>query len=274
MAEAPQPVELSVSATGALERDLRAAIDGDVDFSRAGQTLYATDASHYRQVPIGVVFPRHADDVIAAMTVCRRHEVPVLSRGGGTSLAGQGCNVAVVLDHSRYFNRILEIDPDRRIARVQPGCVLDTLRDAAEAHGLTFGPDPSTHAWCTLGGMIGNNACGVHSVMAGKTVDNVHRLKVVCYDGTELDVGPTEPSALEEKIAGGGRKGEIYAGLKSLRDQHANQIRESFPDIPRRVSGINLDQLLPENDFQLARALVGTEGTCATILEATVRLVP
>jgi len=257
----------------ALARDLADAVRGEVDFSDAARTLYATDASHYRQTPIGVVMPRDAEDVVAAMAVCRRHDVPVLGRGGGTSLAGQGCNAAVVFDHSRDFNRVLEIAPRRRLARVEPGCVLDTLRGAAEAHGLTFGPDPSTHAWCTLGGMIGNNACGVHSVMAGKTVDNVESLEVLTWDGVRMRVGPTGEAELARRIAAGGREGEIYAGLRAIRDRAEAAVRREFPDIPRRVSGYNLDELLPERGFHVARALVGTEGTCVTILEATLRLV-
>jgi FAD/FMN-containing dehydrogenase/Fe-S oxidoreductase len=236
--------------------------------------MYAADASHYRQMPIGVVVPRSAAEVEAAMAVCREHGAPVLMRGAGTSLAGQCCNVAVVLDVARYLNRILELDPARRIARVEPGVVADHLRQAAERHDLTFGPDPSTVQWCTLGGMIGNNACGKHSVFAGRTSDNVLSLDILTYDGLRLTVGATSEEELRAIIAAGGRRGEIYAGLKAVRDQYAALVRERFPRIPRRVSGFNLDELLPENGFHVARALVGTEGTCATVLEATVRLVP
>jgi FAD/FMN-containing dehydrogenase/Fe-S oxidoreductase len=151
--------------------------------------------------------------------------------------------------------------------------VLDTLRAAAEAHGLTFGPDPATHRHCTLGGMIGNNSCGVHSVTAGRTEDNVHELDVLTYDGLRLRVGPTPNDALARILAGGGRRAEIYAGLRALADRYADLIRARYPDIPRRVSGYNLPALLPENGFDVARALVGTESTCAIVLEATVRLV-
>ena len=163
--------------------------------------------------------------------------------------------------------------PAAHRARVQPGLVLDTLRDAAEEHRLTFGPDPSTHSRCTLGGMIGNNSCGTHSLLAGKTVDNVNTLDLVLYDGTRMTVGPTSDADLAAIIAGGGRRGEIYAKLAALRDRYAALIRERYPQIPRRVSGYNLDQLLPENGFNVARALVGTEGTCAVVLEADVRLI-
>ncbi len=256
-----------------LETQLRAALEGDVRFSDGDRALYATDASNYRQVPIGVVVPRSVEDVIAAVAVCRRHDVPVLSRGGGTSLGGQCCNVAVVIDWSKYLNSVLEIDPDARTARVQPGCVLDDLRDAAGEHGLTFGPDPATHSHCTLGGMIGNNSCGVHAVMSGRTSDNIVSLDVLTYDGVRMTVGATNDRELSAIIAGGGRRGEIYHDLAYLRDRYSPLVRERFPDIPRRVSGYNLDELLPDNGFNVARALVGTEGTCVAVLEATVQLI-
>jgi FAD/FMN-containing dehydrogenase/Fe-S oxidoreductase len=257
----------------ALAAELKDEIQGEVRFDDGSRALYATDGSNYRQVPIGVVIPKSVDDVIATVGACRKHGAPVLSRGGGTSLAGQCCNVAVIMDMSKYLNRILELDPEKKIARVEPGCVLDNLRDAAEKHHLTFAPDPSTHTHNTLGGMIGNNSCGVHSVMGGKTVDNVIELDVLLYDGTRMKVGRTGEQELEDIIAAGGRRGEIYQRLKSLRDRLADQIRVRYPKIPRRVSGYNLDDLLPENSFNVARALVGTESTCAVILEATLRLV-
>ena len=261
-----------VDARG-LERALAQSIRGEVRFDPGSRALYATDSSNYRQVPIGVVVPRDREDVLETLALCRRFGAPILGRGAGTSLAGQCCNVAVVLDTSKYFNRILEVDPERRTARVEPGAVLDDLRDAAERHGLTFGPDPATHACCTLGGMIGNNSCGVHSVMAGKTDDNVLELEVVAGDGTLLTVGKTSDADLARILTEGGRRAEIYAGLRELRDRYAALIRSRYPAIPRRVSGYNLPHLLPENGFDLARALVGSEGTCAFVLEAKVRLV-
>src|SRR5579864_3994757 len=184
----PVPKSSRADASG-LAESLRSRIVGDVRFDDGSRALYSTDGSNYRQVPIGVVLPRDADDVLTAISVCREFGAPLLCRGGGTSLAGQCCNVAVVLDFSRYMSKILEIDPARRIARVQPGVVLDTLRNAAEKHHLTFGPDPASHDRCTIGGMIGNNSCGVHSVMAGKTDDNIEELEVVTYDGVRLKVG-------------------------------------------------------------------------------------
>ncbi|HEY8742705.1 MAG TPA: FAD-binding oxidoreductase, partial [Chloroflexota bacterium] len=254
--------------------ELASAIAGEVRFDDGSRALYATDASNYRQLPIGVVLPRTVDDVVTAIAIARRHGAPVLARGGGTSLAGQCCNVAVVIDTSKYLRSALEVNPQTRLARVQPGMVLDDLRDAAELHHLTFGPDPSTHNRCTLGGMIGNNSCGAHSPMAGKTVDNVEELDVLTYDGLRMRVGKTSDAELDQIIREGGRRGEIYGQLKGLRDRYGDLVRQRFPKLSRRVSGYNLEQLLPENGFHVARALVGTENTCVTVLEATLNLVP
>jgi FAD/FMN-containing dehydrogenase/Fe-S oxidoreductase len=257
----------------ALEAALLRQLRGEVRFDNGSRALYATDGSNYRQIPIGVVIPRDTEDVMAAIAVCREYGAPVLCRGGGTSLAGQCCNVAVVLDFSKYMAKILELDPERRIARVQPGVILDHLRSAAEKHDLTFGPDPASHSRCTLGGMIGNNSCGVHSVMAGKTDENIDELEILTYDGVRMRVGRTSDSQLATIMGEGGRRGEIYAGLKAIRDEYGGRVRQRFPNIPRRVSGYNLNYLLPENGFHVARALVGSEGTCVTVLEATCRLV-
>ena len=271
---APLPFHAGADIVRALEARLRQAVTGEVQFDPASRALYATDSSNYRQVPIGIVCPRNMDDVAATVAACREYGAPVLSRGAGTSLAGQCCNVAVVMDFSRHLDRILAIDRERRQAHVQPGVVLDRLRDEAERVGLTFGPDPATHRWCTLGGMIGNNSCGVHSVMSGKTDDNIDELDILTYDGVRMRVGATPPDMLEAHIREGGRVGEIYAGLARIRDRYGDLVRAQFPKIPRRVSGYNLDFLLPENGFNVARALVGSEGTCVTILEVTARLVP
>jgi FAD/FMN-containing dehydrogenase/Fe-S oxidoreductase len=287
IASAPRAVSSTTSAAGlaqALRRALRGGSESDVRFDAGSRALYATDASNYRQVPIGVVLPHDADDVLAAISVCREFGAPLLCRGGGTSLSGQCCNVAVVLDFSRYMSRIVEIDPARRIARVQPGVVLDDLRNAAEKHHLTFGPDPASHDRCTIGGMIGNNSCGVHSVMAGKTDENIEQLNVVTYDGVRMKVGQdfigggadafVRPGGPGVSGRGGSdRTTQIHNSLKQISDQYADLIRQKFPNIPRRVSGYNLNYLLPENGFNIARALVGSEGTCVTVLEATCRLV-
>ena len=260
------------SAHRELEARLKAKLRGDVLFDSGSRALYATDASNYRQLPVGVILPRNAADVEAALEACRSVGAAVLPRGGGTSLAGQCANVAVVFDFSRHMKGLTSIDPAAKLAVVQPGIVLDRLREAAEKHHLTYGPDPATHSRCTLGGMIGNNSCGVHGLLAGKVVDNVASLDIVLYDGTRMNVGRTSAEELESIIRAGGRKGAIYAGLKSIRDRYADLVRERFPRIPRRVSGYNLDELLPENGFNVARALVGSEGTCATVVSATLNL--
>src|SRR6202162_2917746 len=189
LAKASQSAQVDAAGLAeALRAEIRGEVRDNVRFDRGARALYATDGSNYRQVPIGVVLPRDAGDVMATVALCRQFGAPLLCRGGGTSLAGQCCNVAVILDFSRYMARILEINPGRRIARVQPGVVLDSLRTAAEKHHLTFAPDPASHDRCTLGGMIGNNSCGVHSVMAGKTDDNIEALEVLTYDGVRLKV--------------------------------------------------------------------------------------
>ncbi len=260
------------AASDALERALKQTVRGEVRFDNGSRALYATDASNYRQIPIGLVIPLDEADVVATVNACRAFGAPVLSRGAGTSLAGQCCNVAVVMDFSKHLTKIVELNPEALRARVEPGIVLDRLRDAAEVHHLTFAPDPATHSRCTLGGMIGNNSCGVHALMGGKTVDNVNDLDILLYDGTRMNVGATSDGELAAIIAAGGRKGQIYAGLKEIRDKYAPLIRQKFPRIPRRVSGYNLDELLPEFGFNVARALVGSEGTCVTVLSAGLRL--
>src|ERR1700719_5342165 len=252
-AELARAAKSAVVDASALASALRRHVRGDVRFDDGSRALYATDGSNYRQVPIGVVLPHDPDDVLAAISACREFGAPLLCRGGGTSLAGQCCNVAVVLDFSKYMASILEIDPARRIARVQPGVVLDHLRNAAEKHHLTFAPDPATHDRCTLGGMIGNNSCGVHSVMAGKTDDNIEALEVLTYDGLRLKVGenfieaygaadafvrPHDPKASGRSAD---RANQIGASLKQIASKYGDLVRQRFPQIPRRVSGYNLN---------------------------------
>jgi len=261
------------TALAACRRELERLLPDDADFSDAARALYAVDASNYRQVPLGVVRPRSADDVVVITALCREHGLPVLMRGGGTSQNGQCVNEAIVLDCSRHMNRVLEIDVTSRTALVEPGVVCDTLKAEAEKVGLTFGPDPATHSRCTLGGMIGNNSCGPHSMLAGKTVENVVALEVLTADGARFWVGPTDDESLARILAREDRQAEIYAALLALRDEHAARIRERFPTIKRRVSGFNLDRLLPENGFDIAQALVGSEGSCVSILQARVRLI-
>ncbi|HSN10868.1 MAG TPA: FAD-binding oxidoreductase, partial [Propionibacteriaceae bacterium] len=268
----------SVPVTRSLVERLRAEVQGEVRFDPGSRATYSTDSSNYRQVPIGVVLPRTVEDVIATVQACREHGVPITSRGGGTSLAGQTTNVAVIIDFSKYLNAVVSIDPDARTAVVEPGCNLDKLRAAAREHGLTYGPDPATHDRNTLGGMIGNNSCGTHSVMAEfygpgpLTVHQVVDLDILTYRGERLTVGATSEEELDEIIGRGDAVSGIYRSLRELRDRHEQAIRTDFPHIPRRVSGFNLDQLLPEAGFDVAKALVGTEGTCVTVLHATVKL--
>ncbi|HEX2027448.1 MAG TPA: FAD-linked oxidase C-terminal domain-containing protein [Nitriliruptorales bacterium] len=270
----PRPAGGRSVDVGTLAADLSRTIDGEVRFDAGSRHLYSTDASNFRQVPIGVVVPRTVQDVIDTVALCRRHGAAVTSRGGGTSLAGQACNVAVVIDFSKYVTDIIDIDVEARTATVRPGLVLDDLRARTAEHGLTWGPSPSTHNSCTIGGMLGNNACGMHAFAFGRAEDNVEELDVLLHDGTRMTVGATSDGELRRTIAAGGREGEIYGQLRELRDRHADRIRARFPDIPRRVSGYNLIELLPENGFHVARALVGTEGTCVTILGAKLQLNP
>jgi FAD/FMN-containing dehydrogenase/Fe-S oxidoreductase len=267
---------------GQVERDIQSALqeklEGEVRFDAGSKAMYAVDASNYRQVPIGIVVPRSKQDVVNTVSVCRQFGLPILSRGGGTSLAGECCNAAMVMDWSKYLRGVLEMNLEERYARVLPGTVCDELRDAAmqeSGRKLTWGPDPATHNHCCFGGMIGNNSCGAHAQMSGKTDKNIEELEILLYDGTRMVVGWTTGAEMDAIIQRGGRTGEIYDKLRSLRDRYADLIRSRYPDIPRRVSGYNLDQLLPGKDgrFNIARALVGSEGTLVTVLEAKCRLI-
>ena len=253
---------------------LRRSIDGEVRADNAALALYAADASVYRQVPLGVVIPRHEEDVMRTLALARENRLPILARGGGTALAGQACNAAMVLDFSKYMNSIRHIDAKRGLAVVEPGVVQAQLNAAVAPEGLFFAPDPSTKDRCTIGGMIGNNSCGAHSAAHGKTVDNVEALDVALYDGTRLALGAGGEGEIFAAAVRGGREGEIYTATRALAERSADEIRRRYPKIPRRVSGYNLDELLPERGHNLARALVGSEGTLGVTLAATLRLVP
>ena len=262
------PAELEM-----LEQDLAASVDGEVRFDAGTRGAYSTDGSNFRQVPIGVVLPRTVEAGAATVAVCRAHGVPLLSRGGGTSLAGQCTNTAVVIDWSKYCDRVLDVDAEQRTCVVEPGIVLDVLNDQLKPAGLRFGPEPATHMNCTLGGMIGNNSCGATAQRTGKVVDNVAALEVLLYDGTRFWCGPTsddEFAAIERR---GDQRARIYRRLRQLRDTYGDQIRATYPDIPRRVSGYNLDSLLPEHGFDVAGLLVGSESTLVTVLRAKLKLV-
>ncbi|MEU5676868.1 FAD-binding and (Fe-S)-binding domain-containing protein [Streptomyces rochei] len=242
-----------------LEAALRRAVGGEVGFDVTSRALTTMDASNYRRVPLGVVAPRDADDVAAVLEVCRAHGTPVVARGGGTSIAGQATGTGVVLDFTRHMNRLIDLDPGTRTAVVQPGLVLDRLQEAAAPHGLRFGPDPSTHSRCTLGGMIGNNSCGSHSVAWGTTADSVRELSVLTARGRSLRLGVDWAGA--------------PPGLRELVSGESARLRTGFPDLPRRISGYALDALLPERGADVARSFCGSEGTLGVLTEAVVRLV-
>ncbi|MFJ5023331.1 FAD-binding and (Fe-S)-binding domain-containing protein [Streptomyces goshikiensis] len=250
-----------MTSPGELERTLRSQLRGEVDFGAAARALTTMDASNYRRVPAGVVAPRDAGDVAAALRICADAGFPVVPRGGGTSIAGQATGVGVVLDLTRHMNALVSVDPVARTAVVQPGLVLDRLRDAVRPYGLAFGPDPSTHARCTLGGMIGNNACGAHSVAWGTTADNVTELAVTAYGGSSYRLGTGwagAPEGLRELVAG--NLAVLRTGLSG--------------GFSRRISGYGgLDALLPERGVGVARAFCGSEGTLGVVTEAVVRLV-
>ncbi len=254
---------------------LRSDVQGEVRFDRGSLGLYAQDASNYFHVPLGVVIPKSASDVAATLSACREHGAPVTSRAGGTALAGQTANEAVVLDFSKYMNHILELDPGARRARVEPGVICDQLVAAARPHGLTWGPKPATHDHCCFGGMLANNCGGMHAQYAGTAVHNVESLRVLTYDGMPLELGPLQERDLDREAREPGDSGRLFAKLREFRERYAERIRAGFPRLPRRVSGYNLDQLLagPDGSFNLARALVGSEGTCVTMLEAKLCLV-
>jgi FAD/FMN-containing dehydrogenase/Fe-S oxidoreductase len=267
------PAKFDEARRERLRRGLAAAMRGEVRFDATTRAAYASDSSNYRQVPLGVTFPLDHEDVRAAARITAEAGAPLLARGAGTSLAGQCCNEAVILDMSRHMTRIVWVNPEDRSARAEPGVVLDDLRRAAERYGLTFGPDPATHAWCTLGGMIGNNSCGTHALYAGKTSDNLVRLRLVLAGGEELEVGAYPPEALSQAMGSGGRLGALLSGLKAIHQRYGALVAARFPQIPRRVSGFNLDELSRDGAMHVARALAGTESTCALTTEATVSLV-
>lgn len=246
---------------------------GEVAGDAGRRAQYAADASNYRQVPLAVVFPRERRHVLNALAVCRALKVPVTARGAGTSTSGQAVGAGVVLDLSRYFNRLIALDPAGGTATVEPGMVLDDLQRAAGRHGLLFGPDPSTHSRCTLGGMIGNNACGTHSLAWGRTADNVAELEVVTYRGTVVRLGQLTREQVDEAVAADDDRGRLIGALHRLAQDNLATLRAELGRFPRQVSGYALEHLLPERRFDLAKAFVGSEGTLAVVLSATLRLI-
>ncbi|MFI0590895.1 FAD-binding and (Fe-S)-binding domain-containing protein [Streptomyces griseus] len=273
----PSPVAspASPAASPDFVAALRSAVRGTSDFGATARALTTMDASNHRRVPLGVLAPRDAEDIAAALAVCREHGVPVVARGGGTSIAGQATGTGLVLDLTRHLRTVLDLDPAARTAVVQPGVILDDLRAAAAPHGLTFGPDPSTHSRCTLGGMIGNNSCGAHSVAWGTTADNVRALSVVRYGGEALRLEQGSGARPEGVRGTRGATALGPEGVTELIASHLALLRTGYPDLPRRISGYALDALLPEHPGgpDPVRAFCGSEGTLGVVTEATVRLV-
>ncbi len=223
-----------------LQAELERNVEGEVRFDAGSKAMYAVDASNYRQVPIGIVVPKTKEDVVQTVAACRKYGAALVSRGGGTSLGGQTCNVAIVIDWTKYLHGVLDINTDERWARVLPGTICDELRSKAlevSNNLLVWGPDPATHNHCAFGGMIGNNSCGAHAQMSGKTDNNVEELDILLYDGTRMTVGWMTDEELQREISRGGRIGDLYRKLRSLRDNYTDLIRAKYPPIPRRVSG-------------------------------------
>jgi FAD/FMN-containing dehydrogenase/Fe-S oxidoreductase len=260
--------------TGDLERELRRVVEGEVRFDAYSRLLYSTDASMYQVEPIGVVLPRSKDDVHAVLELANRYNVPVLPRGGGTSLAGQTVNHAIVLDFSKYMHRVLEVSQEERWCRVQPGLVQDELNAHVRPLGLLFGPDTSTSNRATIGGMSGNNSAGSHSIAYGKTLDHVLELACLLADGSEVVLRDLTPEELQAKCRADGLEGQVYREVRRLVDDHADEIRARYPRIMRRVSGYNLDEFVKPQPFGLHRLAVGSEGTLVVVVEMKMRLVP
>ena len=258
-----------------LRADLAARLDGEVRFDKITRGLYSTDASVYRIEPVGVAIVRSRDDILAAIACCREHGCSITARGGGTSQAGQAIGPGLQLDTSKYFNRLLEVNVEERWARVEPGIVLDELNAQLASHGLRFAPDISTASRATIGGMISNNSSGARSVLYGKTIDHVLELDVALGDGSVAHLGPLTAQALETACAGATLAAEGYRTVRRLAARHTDEIARRYPRILRRVGGYNLDAFTPsDTPFNLARLIVGSEGTLGVIVEARLNLVP
>jgi FAD/FMN-containing dehydrogenase/Fe-S oxidoreductase len=258
-----------------LQRDLETAIDGEVRFDRVSRALYSTDASVYQIEPLGVVIPRSHEAVIRAVEIAARHDVSITPRGGGTSQAGQSIGAGLVLDTSKHLNRILEINPDERWARVEPGVVLDELNAALRPHQLRFAPDVSSASRATVGGMMANNSSGARSVLYGKTIDHVHEQRVVLSDGSLVHFRPLTAAQLERAQSGDSIAARAYRAIPELGVRHAAEIERRFPKVLRRVGGYNLDAFVdPARPVDLTRIVVGSEGTLGFIVDAKIGLVP
>ena len=257
--------------------ELTRRVDGEVRFDPYSRLLYSTDASIYQMEPIGVVIPRTTDDVQAVVEFAAGEGIPVLPRAGGTSLAGQTVNHAIVLDFSKYLNNVLEVNAEEGWARVQPGIILEQLTKQVANHGLQYAPDPTTANRACVGGGIGNNTCGAHSVIYGKTLDHIKELDVVLSDGSRAHFAPLTASELEGRLSAGGLEGDIYRGVMRIAAEQQVEIERTYAKIQRRVSGYNLDEFVPQaglaGPVNLARMVVGSEGTLCVVTEAKVNLV-
>ena len=258
-----------------LQRELEGAIDGEVRFDKVSRALYSTDASVYQIEPLGVVIPKSPEAVIRAVTIAARHGVPITPRGGGTSQAGQSIGAGLVLDTSKYLNRVLEIDADQRWARVEPGVVLDDLNFTLRQYNLRFAPDVSSASRATVGGMMANNSSGARSVLYGKTIDHVREQRVVLADGSLAHFRPLREAELERAQQGDSVEARAYRAVPELGVRHAAEIERRFPKVLRRVGGYNLDAFVdPSRQVDLTRIIVGSEGTLGFIVDAKIALVP
>ena len=262
------------SERGDIENALKRRVSGEVRFDPFSRVLYSTDASIYQMEPVGVVIPRNVEDVLAVIDVAKENGVPVLPRAGGTSLAGQTVNHAIVTDFSKYLNQIIEVNQEEQWARVQPGIVLDDLNRQLLPYGLMYAPDPTTSSRACVGGGVGNNTCGAHSVIYGKTLDHIKELDVILSDGTQTHFQPLEAHELEAKLSGTGLESNIYRGVRRLAQENAAEIEARYPNIMRRVSGYNLDEFLTDSPFNMTKMVVGSEGTLCVVTEVKINLVP
>ena len=257
-----------------LAEELRKRVSGEVRFDPFSRVLYSTDASIYQMEPVGVVIPRNEEDVQAVVEIARDNRVPVLPRAGGTGLAGQSVNHAIVMDFSKYLNQVVELNREENWVKVQPGIVLDQLNRYLAAHGLQYAPDPTTSNRACVGGGIGNNTCGAHSVIYGKTLDHIMEVDVVLSDATRAHFQTLEPHELEIRLRGEGLESDIYRGVLQIARENLTEIESRYPKIMRRVSGYNLDSFLGEEPVNLTKMVVGSEGTLCVVTEAKVNLVP
>ncbi len=266
--------ELTSRELADLASELQGQVEGDVRLDRHARLLYATDASIYQMEPIGVVLPRSAHDVAAVVRTASRYGVPVLPRGGGTSLAGGTVNHALVLDFSKYMNSVVEVQPEERWARVQPGLVVNHLSQAVAGYGLQYAPDPVTSNRATIGGGIGTNSCGAHSVIYGKTLDHILGVDVVLSDGSNARFGALAGDDLARKLEDDSLEGKLYREVQAIANTHREEVARRFPKILRRVSGYNLDEFSAGGPMDLTKMVVGSEGTLTVVTEAKVNLVP